>query len=360
MCPLAAELRRRPGLRVTVCATGQHRELLRNTLEVFGVRPDVDLDLMRPGQSLFDVTAGVLTALRPVLAAARPDLVLVHGDTATAFAAALACFYLDIPLGHVEAGLRSGEPRRPFPEEFNRRAVSLLASFHFAPTQTAAANLRREGIAPERIFVTGNTVVDALRYTLREDYSHPILDWAGRRRLIIVTAHRRESIGAPMRGIFRAVRRVMEAHPDCAAAVPVHPNPAVGELAAAELDGCANILLTAPADAADCHNLEARCWCCLTDSGGMQEECAALGRPVLVLRDVTERPEGVACGAARLAGTAEEDVFRSFSRLLEDREVYIKMSKAGNPYGDGRACERIADVIETGRCRPYIDHNNIM
>lgn len=352
MCPLALELRARPGLETRVCVTGQHRELLDDVTGLFGLHPDIDLDLMRPAQRPETVAAEALTALCRVLDRERPDMVLFHGDTATAFAAALAAFYRGVPAGHVEAGLRSGDVRRPFPEEFHRRAAALTASLHFAPTGAAAENLRREGVEPARIFVTGNTVVDALRYTLRAEYTHPVLDWAGERRLILVTAHRRESHGAVMRGMFRAVRRALAERPGWAAAVPLHPNPAVRH-AAAELAWSGNIRCVEPLSPADCHNLEARCALCLTDSGGMQEECAALGVPVLVLRDVTERPEGIAAGAARLAGTAEAEVYRALSALLSDPAALREMARAGNPYGDGCACARIADVLTLGHCEPF-------
>ena len=353
MCPLVGELRRRAGLETEVCVTGQHRGMLDQVLEIFGVVPDYDLDIMREGQSLSYVTAAVLTRLGAVLDRAKPDAVLVHGDTASAFAAALACFYRCIPVGHVEAGLRTYDLARPFPEEFDREALALLSFWHFAPTPAAARNLLREGRAASSVFVTGNTVVDAMRRTVRADFRHPDLDWAGEKRLLFVTAHRRENLGAPMRGMFRAIRRVLREHPDCRAILPLHRNPLVRRIAAEELGGCGQIRLVEPLDVLSCHNLEARCTLCLTDSGGVQEECAGLGRPTLVMRGTTERPEGVEAGILRLVGTEEESVYRHASELLDDPAAYAAMARVRCPFGDGCACERIADLLETGRCEPW-------
>ena len=353
MCPLVGELQARSDLRTLVCVTGQHRGMLGQALEAFGVVPDFDLGIMKDGQTLFDITASVLDRLRPLLDRLRPDLVLVHGDTSTSFAAALACFYLRIPVGHVEAGLRTYNATSPYPEEFNRQAVGSISSLHFAPTATAARNLIREGKAPESVFVTGNTVIDALRQTARPDFFHPELEWARGSRLIFLTAHRRENLGEPMRRIFRAIRRVLREHPECKAVYPVHRNPLVRQIAAEELGGCERIRLIEPLDPIACHNFEARCFLALTDSGGIQEECPSFGRPVLVLRDTTERPEGLAAGTLRLVGTEEESVYRNFRELLEDREAYDRMAHACNPYGDGHACRRIADVVEHGRCDPW-------
>lgn len=346
MCPLVKELRRREAFCVSVCVTGQHREMLRGVLDAFHIVPDWDLDIMQAGQTLFDITAAVLTGMGRVLAAARPDLVLVHGDTSTAFAAALAAFYLHIPVDHVEAGLRTYDLDAPFPEEFNRQAVDLLARWHFAPTEAARDNLLREGRQTATVFVTGNTGIDALKTTVRSDYAHPLLDWASGSRLLLLTAHRRESWGAPMEGIFRAVRRAVDGHPDVKVLFPVHRNPRLRQAAEAALGGHDRIRLTLPPDVADFHNLLSRCYLALTDSGGIQEEAPALGKPVLVLRDVTERPEGVAAGGLMLAGTGEEAVYRSLCRLLEDGGLYRKMAQAGNPYGDGSASRRIGDVLE--------------
>ncbi len=353
MCPLVIELKKRTGIETQVCVTGQHRQMLDQVLETFGVVPDCDLSIMKENQSLFDITAAILEKIRPVLERERPDVALVHGDTSTTFATALACYYLQIPVGHVEAGLRTYNVFSPYPEEFNRQAVGILSQYNFAPTPLAAENLIREGKDPKTVYVTGNTVIDAMRHTVREDYSHPELDWAGENRLIFITAHRRENLGAPMRRMFRAIRRVLDEHPDCRAVYPIHMNPAVREAAAAELGGCDRIHIIEPIDVFDCHNFEARSYLCLTDSGGIQEECPSYGVPVLVMRDTTERPEGVAAGTLRLVGTNEDTIYRSFTELLDDRAAYEKMSHACNPYGDGHACERIADVLETGSYEPW-------
>ncbi len=346
MCPLVNELKTRKGLETVVCVTGQHREMLDQVMEAFGVHADYDLAVMRPEQTLFDITTRILEGIKPVLEKEQPDVVLVHGDTSTAFAAALSAFYLRIPVGHVEAGLRTRNIYSPYPEEFNRQAVSILAKYNFAPTELTADNLRNEGRDPSTIYVTGNTVIDAMRHTVREDYTHPELDWVGNNRLIFITAHRRENFGEPMHHMFRAIRRVLEEHPDCRAVYPVHMNPIVRKAAEEELAGCDQIHLIDPIGVFDCHNFEARCCLCLTDSGGIQEECPAYGKPVLVMRDTTERPEGVSAGTLKLVGTNEETIYRSFTELLDDPEAYAKMAHAANPYGDGHACERIADILE--------------
>jgi UDP-N-acetylglucosamine 2-epimerase (non-hydrolysing) len=283
----------------------------------------------------------------------RPDVVLVHGDTTTTFAAALAAFYLHIPVGHVEAGLRTYNLDAPYPEEFNRQAVGIITRYHFAPTRNAAEHLIREGKDPKSIFITGNTVIDAMRYTVKEDYSHPELEWVGDRKLVFITAHRRENLGKPMHHMFRAIRRVLDEHPDCRAVYPIHMNPTVREAAEEELSGCDRIHIIEPVDVLDCHNFEARCHICLTDSGGIQEECPAFGRPVLVMRDTTERPEGVEAGVLRLVGTDEETIYRNFRELLEDPASYDAMAHACNPYGDGNAARRIADILETGKYEPW-------
>ena len=354
MCPLAKELKTREGIRTVICVTGQHRQMLDMVLEAFQVVPDYDFDVMKEDQTLFDITTSILNAFRPVLETEKPDVVLVHGDTSTAFAAALACFYLHIPVGHVEAGLRTCNIESPYPEEFNRQAVGIISRYHFAPTGEAAAHLIREGKDPGSIFITGNTVIDAMRHTVREDYTHPELEWAGDRKLIFITAHRRENLGVPMHHMFRAIRRVLEEHPECRAVYPIHMNPLVRKAAAAELSGCDRIHIIDPLDVFDCHNFEARCHLCLTDSGGVQEECPSFGRPVLVMRDTTERPEGVASGVLRLVGTEEEEIYRNFKELLEDQEAYDTMAHACNPYGDGYASRRIADILETGKYDPWI------
>ena len=348
MCPLVNELKKRQGVQTLVCVTGQHRAMLEQVLDAFGVRPDYDLAIMQERQTLFDITVNVLQKLREVLEKEKPDIVLVHGDTSTTFAAGLACFYLQIPVGHVEAGLRTYDIRSPYPEEFNRQAVSIVADYHFAPTGLSRENLLREGKRPETIFVTGNTVIDALRTTVRADYRHPDLDWAEGSRLILLTAHRRENLGEPMRAMFRAIRKVIEEHPDVKVLYPIHMNPAVREAAAAELAGLDRIRLTEPMDVLNCHNVMARSYLILTDSGGIQEEAPSLGKPVLVMRDTTERPEGIEAGTLKLTGTDEEVIYREFTRLLNDEEAYREMAHAVNPYGDGHACERIADIL-TGK-----------
>ncbi len=346
MCPLVNELKSRPGeFETVVCTTGQHREMLDQVLDVFGVVPDHDLHVMRPGQTLFDVTGDVLLKIKAVLEEEQPDCVLVHGDTTTSFAAALAAFYLRIPVGHVEAGLRTRDLYSPWPEEFNRQAVDVISRWYFAPTETSRRNLLDEAKPGDRIFVTGNTGIDALRTTVREGYSRPELDWAEGSRLILITAHRRENLGEPMHRMFRAIRRVMEEHPDTKAVYPIHMNPQVRKAAHEELDGFDRLRIIDPLDVLDFHNFMARSYLILTDSGGIQEEAPSLGKPVLVMRDTTERPEGVAAGTLRLVGTEEEAICREFSRLLDDPAAYAEMAHASNPYGDGHASERIAGIL---------------
>lgn len=343
MCPVIIELRRR-GCDVTVCLTGQHREMLADVMNAFGVAPDINLDVMRPGQTLFDINRDVLAGMERVLDAEKPDVVLVHGDTTTTFAAALSCYYKRVKVGHVEAGLRTGDIFSPYPEEFNRRAVTIVADYNFAPTETAKQNLLREGVPQERVFVTGNTEIDALKTTVRADYTHPLLDWAYGSRLVLMTAHRRENFGRPFEEIFSAVRRVVEETPDVKLIYPVHLNPNVREAAKA-LDGCDRIKLTDPLGVLDFHNMLARCYLALTDSGGIQEDAPALDKPVLVLRRTTERPEGVETGALKLVGTREADVYAAFRALLDDEAEYARMASADNPYGDGNAAARIADIL---------------
>lgn len=354
MCPLVLELKMRPGIQTVVCVTGQHRQMLDQVLEIFGVVPDYDLNIMKDQQSLFDLTASVLSEIKAVLEKERPNVVLVHGDTTTAFAAALACFYLHIPVGHIEAGLRTYNLRAPFPEEFNREIVSVISRYNFAPTEPARDNLLREGRCPESIYVTGNTIVDALRYTVKESYRHPELDWVENSKLIFITAHRRENLGEPLHHMFRAIRRVLDEHPECKAVYPVHMNPAVREAALTEFDGCRNIHIIEPIDVLACHNLEARSYLCLTDSGGIQEECCAFGVPVLVMRETTERTEGIDIGTLKLVGTAEERIYTAFSESLERKDLRAAMSGSRNPFGDGHACGRIADILETGNCEPWV------
>lgn len=345
MCPLVSELKTRSDIQTLVCVTGQHRQMLDMVLQAFSVTPDYDLSVMKDRQTLFDVTAGVLRGIEPVLRKEKPDVVLVHGDTSTTFAAALACFYLQIPVGHVEAGLRTYNLASPYPEEFNRQAVSIVTRFHFAPTERAKENLLREGKDPSTVYVTGNTAIDALKTTVRREYTHPELEWASGSRLILITAHRRENLGIPMEHMFRAIRRVMDEHPDTKAIYPIHMNPRVRELAGRYLGGDDRIRIIEPLDVINFHNFMARCHLILTDSGGIQEEAPSLGKPVLVMRDTTERPEGIAAGTLRLVGTEEETIYREFTQLLTDKAAYDSMAHAANPYGDGHASERIADIL---------------
>lgn len=346
MCPLVNVLKSRPDdFRIIVIVTGQHREMLDQVLDVFGVDPDYDLAVMKQNQTLFDVTSSVLVRLRDVLETESPDIVLVHGDTTTSFAAALASFYLQIPVGHVEAGLRTHDIYSPWPEEFNRQAVDIITDYYFAPTAQAKQNLLNEGKREDRIWVTGNTGIDALNTTVREGYDHPELDWAKDSRLILITAHRRENLGEPMHRMFRAIRRVMERHPDTKAIYPIHMNPKVRSAAHSELDGFDRLHIIDPLQVLDFHNFLAASYLVLTDSGGIQEEAPGLGKPVLVMRDTTERPEGVEAGTLKLVGTDEETIYREFERLLSDEGEYAAMSHASNPYGDGHASERIADAL---------------
>ena len=345
MCPLVNELKKRKELQTVLCVTGQHRQMLDMVLETFDVTPDYDLSIMKDKQTLFDVTTNILNRIKEVLEKEKPNVVLVHGDTSTTFVTALACFYLQIPVGHVEAGLRTYNIYSPYPEEFNRQAVSIISKFNFAPTELSKQNLLKEGKDPNSIYVTGNTAIDALKTTVRENYTHPELEWAKGSRLIMITAHRRENLGEPMRHMFKAIRRVMDEHPDVKAIYPIHMNPVVREIADEFLGGDDRIHIIEPLDVLDFHNFLSRSYLILTDSGGIQEEAPSLGKPVLVMRDTTERPEGIAAGTLKLVGTEEETIYNEFSRLLSDKEEYETMSKASNPYGDGHACERIADVL---------------
>ncbi len=349
MCPLVNELKKRKGLETIVCVTGQHREMLTQVLEAFDVVPDYDLSIMKAKQTLFDITTNILERIKGVLEEVEPDVVLVHGDTSTTFVTALACFYLQIPVGHVEAGLRTYDIYSPFPEEFNRQAVSIVSRYNFAPTQKAKENLLAEGRSAENIYITGNTAIDALQTTVRDDFSHPELDWAKDSRLILITAHRRENLGEPMHHMFRAIRRVLNEHPDVKALYPIHMNPVVRAAAAEELGDCERIHIIEPLEVLDCHNIMARSYMILTDSGGIQEEAPSLGKPVLVMRDTTERPEGIAAGTLKLVGTDEEVIYSNFKRLLEDPAAYAAMAEASNPYGDGKASRRIADILEFGK-----------
>lgn len=346
MCPLVIELKKRPGLRVLVCVTGQHRQMLDQVLDTFGIVPDYDLTIMKDKQTLFDVTTGILDGIKPVLEAEHPDLVLVHGDTTTTFSTALACFYLQIPVGHVEAGLRTYDIYSPFPEEFNRQSLSIIAQLHFAPTQIAAQHLLDEGRKPDSIFVTGNTAIDALTFTVRDHYHHELFDWVGDSCLILITAHRRENLGDPMRHMFRAIRRIVDETPDVKVIYPIHMNPVVREIAGEVLGDSDRIRLVEPLEVIDFHNFLNKSYLILTDSGGIQEEAPSLGKPVLVMRDTTERPEGVAAGTLKLVGTDEEVIYQHFKELLVNEDSYKQMAHAANPYGDGTTSQQIADIIE--------------
>ncbi|HKN02899.1 MAG TPA: UDP-N-acetylglucosamine 2-epimerase (non-hydrolyzing) [Buttiauxella sp.] len=346
MCPLVKELKTRNTINTIVCVTGQHREMLDQVLTAFNVNPDYDLSIMKDKQTLFDVTVNVLEKMKVVLTEAKPDIVLVHGDTTTTFATSLACFYLQIPVGHVEAGLRTYNIDSPFPEEFNRQAVGVVAKYHFAPTETSKENLLREGKDPSTVYVTGNTAIDALKTTVKDFYNHEHLEWAGESRLIMITAHRRENIGEPMRNMFRAIKRIIDENPDIKAIYPIHMNPVVREAAQEVLGDTDRIRIIEPLEVFDFHNFLSRSYIILTDSGGIQEEAPSLGKPVLVMRDTTERPEGISAGTLKLVGTREDVIYSTFKKLLDDKKEYDKMSKASNPYGDGFASKRISDLLE--------------
>lgn len=346
MCPLVNELYKRKSFKIVVCVTGQHRQMLDQVLNTFEVVPDYDLSIMKENQTLFDITTNILERIRAVLEEVKPDVVLVHGDTSTTFVTSLACFYLQIPVGHVEAGLRTYDICSPYPEEFNRQAVSIVAKYHFAPTELAKNNLVGEGKTEENIFITGNTAIDALKTTVRRDYTSPDLEWAEGSRLIMITAHRRENLGEPMKHMFRAIRRIIDEHSDVKAIYPIHMNPVVRQIAEEELADCDKIRIIEPLDVLDFHNYLDKSFLILTDSGGIQEEAPSLGKPVLVMRDTTERPEGIQAGTLKLTGTSEETIYNEFKRLLNDQNEYIRMSIASNPYGDGFASKRIADILE--------------
>lgn len=345
MCPLVNELKKRTELETIVCVTGQHRQMLDQVLETFHVVPDYDLSIMKERQTLFDVTTNILNRNKDVLGEVKPDVVLVHGDTSTTFVTALACFYLQIPVGHVEAGLRTYNIYSPYPEEFNRQAVGIVAQYNFAPTEMSKQNLLNEGKKVESIYVTGNTAIDALKTTVREDYTHPELEWAAGSRLIMLTAHRRENLGEPMHNMFRAIKRIVDEHDDLKVIYPIHMNPVVRKAAAEIFGEDEHFHLIEPLDVLDFHNFLARSYLILTDSGGIQEEAPSLGKPVLVMRDTTERPEGIAAGTLKLVGINEETIYAEFKRLLTEKTAYDEMAHSSNPYGDGHACERIANIL---------------
>lgn len=350
MCPLVKELKNRNNLKTIVCVTGQHKEMLNQVLDTFKIVPDIDLAIMKEKQSLFDVTTNILNKMKQVLEEVRPDIVLVHGDTSTTFVSSLACFYKQIPVGHVEAGLRTYNLYSPYPEEFNRQAVSIIAKYHFAPTETAKTNLIKEGKDPSTIYVTGNTAIDALKTTVKENYTHPELEWAKDSRLIMITAHRRENLGKPLINMFKAIKRIIREFSDIKVIYPIHMNPLVRKYAEKVLLNCERIRIIEPLDVLDFHNFLSRSYLILTDSGGIQEEAPSLGKPVLVMRDTTERPEGIEAGTLKLTGTNEEMIYQMFKQLLIDKKEYERMSKASNPYGDGFASVRIADIISNGEC----------
>lgn len=345
MCPLVKVLKERGDFDVHVCVTGQHKEMLKQILEIFQVNPDFDLNIMKQGQTLFDITNCILTKLKPILEDVNPDIVLVHGDTSTTFATALACFYLNIPIGHVEAGLRTYNLKSPYPEEFNRQAVGIMSDINFAPTEAAKQNLVREGKKENTIYVTGNTAIDALKTTVRSDFRHELLEWAKDSRLVLITAHRRENLGKPMQHMFKAIKRVVDEHQNVKVIYPIHMNPKVREIANEIFRGDNKIRMIEPLDVVDFHNILAQSYIVLTDSGGIQEEAPSLGKPVLVMRDTTERPEGVEAGTLKLVGTEEEKIYAAFSCLLDHDDEYCKMSQASNPYGDGEASKKIADIL---------------
>lgn len=346
MCPLVKELKTRKNLETIVCVTGQHRQMLDQVLQVFNVNPDYDLSVMKNKQTLFDVTQNILGKMKEVLEETMPDVVLVHGDTSTTFATSLAAFYLQIPVGHVEAGLRTYEIYSPFPEEFNRQATGIIAKYHFAPTEVSKQNLLNEGKKNNDIYVTGNTAIDALKTTVRDDHTHPVLDWVRDSRLIMLTAHRRENLGQPLKNMFKAIKRIVDEHEDIKVIYPIHMNPLVRETANDILGNHERIRIIEPLEVLDFHNFLNKSHLILTDSGGIQEEAPSLGKPVLVMRDTTERPEGVAAGTLKLVGTDEEVIYCTFKELLNNKEMYDQMSRASNPYGDGFASKKIVDILE--------------
>jgi UDP-N-acetylglucosamine 2-epimerase (non-hydrolysing) len=346
MCPLVNELKRRDHFNTTVCVTGQHKEMLNQVLRVFKVTPDYNLSIMKENQTLFDITIRILDGMKDILERVQPDVVLVHGDTTTTLVTTLACYYLQIPVGHVEAGLRTHKIYSPFPEEFNRQAVSIVAKYNFAPTETSKQNLLAEGRKPSTIFVTGNTAIDALSTTIKDNYTHTHLSWVGRSRLILITAHRRENLGEPMISMFKAIQKIISLYPDIKAIYPIHMNPEIRKVAYSILGETDRIRIIEPLDVIDFHNFMARSHIILTDSGGIQEEAPSLGIPVLVMRDTTERPEGIAAGTLKIVGTDEDIIFNAFKELIEDTNQYNRMAHRTNPYGDGFASSRISDVLE--------------
>lgn len=345
MAPVVKELKSREEIETIVCVTAQHRQMLDQVLNAFHIVPDYDLNIMKAGQTLSDITTRVLQGLEQVIKEVKPDIILVHGDTTTAFAGALAAFYNQVSIGHVEAGLRTNNKYSPFPEEVNRQFISVISDMNFAPTEKSRENLLKEGRNPDSILVTGNTAIDALNTTVREDYQHEIMDWVGDSRMILLTAHRRENLGEPMRNMFRAIKKITEKYTDVKVIYPVHLNPVVKQTAEEIFGDCDRVKLIQPMEVLDFHNLMNKSYLILTDSGGIQEEAPALGKPVIVLRDTTERPEGIAAGTLKLAGTDEKVIYSMIDELLSDSDEYEKMSQASNPYGDGTASKQIVDAI---------------
>lgn len=345
MCPLVKELKTRKNIEVKVCVTGQHREMLQQVLDCFKVVPDYNLEIMKDKQTLFDITMNIISKIKPVLEKEKPDIVLVHGDTTTTFVTSLCAFYMQIPVGHVEAGLRTYNIYSPYPEEFNRQATGIIAEYHFAPTEKSKQNLINEGKDENKIYVTGNTAIDALKTTVKTDYNHELFNWIGNDRLIMLTAHRRENIGKPLENMFTAIKNILNEYKDVKVIYPIHKNPVVREIANRIFKDNDRIKLIEPLEVIDFHNFLNKAYLILTDSGGIQEEAPSLGKPVLVLRDTTERPEGVEAGTLKLVGTEKQNVYNNIKELLDNKEEYQNMSKASNPYGDGNACRRIADIL---------------
>lgn len=345
MAPLVKELEKREEIKSIVCVTAQHREMLDQVLETFKIKPDYDLNMMKQGQTLMDITIGALSGVDTVIKKAKPDIVLVHGDTSTTFAGGLAAFYNQVAIGHVEAGLRTYNKYSPYPEEMNRQMVDCMTDMYFAPTDLSRDNLIKEHVDPSKIYVTGNTAIDAMDTTVDEGYTHPELEWLGGDKMILLTAHRRENLGEPMKNIFRGIRRVLDELPGYKVIYPIHKNPLVRAAADEIFGDCDRVKLIEPLEVFDFHNFQNRAHIILTDSGGIQEEAPSLGKPVLVLRDTTERPEGIKAGTLKLVGTNSENVYKETMRLLTDHDEYERMSKASNPYGDGHASERIAAAI---------------
>ncbi len=345
MAPLVKELESRKEIESIVCVTAQHREMLDQVLETFDIKPDYDLNIMKQGQTLADITTRALKGLEEVIKECKPDIVLVHGDTTTTFAGALAAFYNQVDIGHVEAGLRTDNKYSPYPEEMNRQMVDCMTDMYFAPTSLSKENLLKENISEDKIYITGNTVIDAMKTTVTKDYSHPVLDWIGNSRMILLTAHRRENLGDPMRNIFKGIKRIVDEFEDVKVVYPIHLNPKVREVANEVFGDMDRVRLIEPLEVFDFHNFQNKSYLILTDSGGIQEEAPSLGKPVLVLRDTTERPEGIEAGTLKLVGTDTEAIYEETRKLLTDKEEYNKMAKAANPYGDGNASKYIVDAI---------------